>query len=186
MPIPVYIINLKPDAERVIHCINEFGGRSEFSIQIVPVFEHKIDAIGFWNTIIYILQNLTHETDEYVIICKDSHSFTKHYSPKQLAECITIAQSYEADILNGCSQTIDCSINTAANVFKTDIFSGIQFTVIFQKFFKTIIAANFVDSADYKISMLTKKKFFIHPFISVEKDFSYTVSSNNFFNQNEG
>jgi GR25 family glycosyltransferase involved in LPS biosynthesis len=57
-----------------------------------------------------------------------------------------------------------------------EYFSGTQFLIVFKQFYKTLLDASFNagDDADYKICSLTDHRFFICPFISVQKDFGYS------------
>jgi len=60
-------------------------------------------------------------------------------------------------------------------------FTGLQFTVIFKKFFQSITTAKFLnsDAADKKISQLSSSKMLIYPYISIQKDFGYSDATKN-------
>ncbi len=51
-----------------------------------------------------------------------------------------------------------------------------QFTVVFRKFFQKILDADFanINAADLKLCELTENKFFIYPFLSIQKEFGYS------------
>ena len=49
--IPTYVINLKDRIDRKVHIVEEFRGRSEFSVSIMDAFKHNNGAVGLWLTI---------------------------------------------------------------------------------------------------------------------------------------
>jgi len=175
-PLSTYIINLKNRTDRKAYILKEFAGRDEFNINIVEGHEHKVGAVGLWNTIRHIIQNLANQKDEYILICEDDHQFTGHYSKGFLFNCIREVQGKEADVLLGGVSSTRSVLSISKSLFWLEKFSGLQFTILFRKFFKTILEADFGnnDAADYKISALTANKFFIYPFISVQKEFGYS------------
>lgn len=176
MTIPTYIINLKSRADRRKNVLEEFNNKPEFNVTIVEAIKHKVGSIGLWETIRHILKNLVPEKEEYILICEDDHEFTGHYSKEMLFESIASAQAYEADILSGGVSWVTNIIQVGQNMFWVERFSGLQFTIMFRKFFEKCLEAEFnaFDEADYKISELSCYKFFIAPFISIQKDFGYS------------
>jgi hypothetical protein len=174
-PILTFIINLEKRTDRREHILVEFRERNEFKIAIKEAVEHEIGAMGLWMTIVDIIRNVD-KREDYILICEDDHRFTDHYSAKILFQSIEEAQQKGADILSGGVSWLNSSVAVSENLFWVEDFSGLQFTVIFRKFFKTIVEAVFEpgDAADYKISSLTNRKFFIHPFISTQKEFGYS------------
>ncbi|UKJ07495.1 hypothetical protein [Solitalea lacus] len=167
--------------------LNEFKKREEFDLNIVEACEHKVGAIGLWNTIKHILQNLLHGDEEYIIICEDDHQFTNHYTKESLFKNIKEAKDKGADILLGGASWFNSALQISHDLFWVEKFSGLQFTVIYKKFFSIILEVEFVhgDAADYKISSLTTNKMLIHPYISIQKEFGYSdVTRKN--DENEG
>lgn len=183
MIIPTYIINLKSRADRLENVQKEFEGRREFNVTIVEAIKHEVGAIGLWETIKHILLDLAHEEDEYILICEDDHEFTEHYTNEILFENIAKARKNEADILCGGVSWVSNILETGHGMFWVEKFSGLQFTIIFKKFFKRILEVEFrtQDAADYKICELSTDKFFIFPFISIQRDYGYSdaTSKNN-------
>lgn len=173
--VPTYIINLKKRRDRKKYILQEFRGKDEFNIHLIEAFQHKIGAIGLWNTITHILKNDSQE-NSFIIICEDDHQFTNAYSKELLFSCIAEAGEKQADILSGGVSGFTSTLQVSKRLFWVEKFSGSQFIIIFRKFFKEIIEADFGpgDAADYKICSLTDYKFFIYPFISVQKDFGYS------------
>jgi glycosyl transferase family 25 len=82
----------------------------------------------------------------------------------------------EADILSGGISSVTSIIEVSPNLFWMEKFTGLQFTILFRNFFKSIVEADFGnnDCADLRIGELTQNKFFTQPFISIQKDFGYS------------
>jgi len=181
--IPTYVINLKKRTDRKSHILKEFAGRTEFYLHIIVVEEGEIAPIELWNTIKYILRNLVSPDEEYIIVCQDDHSFTEDYRKELLFKAIIDAQKREAAILMGGVSWFDTALQISPDLFVVDKFSGSEFTVIFRKFFNTILETEFGpnDVFDYKISALTEDKLVMYPFISTQKEFdcSNVRSKNN-------
>lgn len=175
-PIPTYIINLTRRTDRKTHVLNQFKDKPEFRVQIVKAIEHEIGAIGLWNTIKHIFQNLSDEKDDFVLICEDDHVFNDSYSRKTLFEAIGEALDHDADILSGGVSWLNSALKVSKNIYWVEKFTGLQFTIVFRKFVDRIIEAEFEtkDVADIKISSLTSKKFFMYPFISAQREFGYS------------
>jgi hypothetical protein len=174
--IPVFIINLKRRTDRKEHIIQEFSCRNEFRPVIVEAMEHPNGAIGLWTTIRQILLDEENAGLEYIILCEDDHHFTDQYSIELLLNCIQEAEKKDADVLCGGVSGFRNAIAISESIFWVEMFSGMQFTILFRRFFNTILGADFneEDAADTRISLLTSNKFFIYPFISVQKEFGYS------------
>ncbi|MBZ4190589.1 hypothetical protein [Niabella beijingensis] len=174
--IRTYILNLEKRTDRQAHVLNEFNGRDEFNIELVRPVKHDIAAVSLWNTIKYILRELVDSAEEHILLCEDDHQFTKNYSKERLFEAIAEAKSLNADILSGGVSWWEDAVPISNKLFWVKKFSGLQFTIIFKKFFSKILFAEFgnMNAADYKISGLSNKSFFCHPFISTQKEFGYS------------
>jgi GR25 family glycosyltransferase involved in LPS biosynthesis len=181
--IPTYIINLKKRGDRKTHILKEFDGRDEFSLHIVEAFQHSFGALGLWATIRHILQDLISGKEQYIIIGEDDLKFTEHYRKENLLDVIFNASKRDADILLGGVNWFSTAVEITDNLFWTDIFSGTQFTLIFKKFFPTLINTKLANygAADQYITTLTSNIFFVHPFVAIQKDFGYSdaTSQNN-------
>lgn len=174
--IHVFIINLPDREDRLKHIQKEFLNHDEFWPTIFEGYKHEIGAIGLWNGIRDILKNLVNDQEEMIILCEDDHQFTARYSKERLFNCIMAAKEKEADILAGGLSGFTSAISVDRQLYWVEKFSGLQFTIIFRKFFQRILNANFGigDAADHKICSLTNNKFFIYPFVSIQKDFGYS------------
>jgi hypothetical protein len=176
LPIPTFIINLKKRTDRKANVLKEFAGRDEFNITIIEPEKHVITTVSLWKTIKHIVEYLVNAEDQFIVICEDDHQFTKDYKKELLLAWITQANKMNADILSGGVSGIQHFVRVNTDMFWMGNFSGLQFTVIYKRFFKAITTSIFLDTdiADLKISALTESKFLIYPFISVQKEFGYS------------
>jgi len=178
----VYVINLKSRNERRSHILNQFKAHEEFKVNIIDAYEHEIGAVGLWNTLKYIIKDAISLEEKFIIICEDDHQFTNAYNKANLFEIIAEVEQKGADILLGGVSGFEDPLQISSSLFWVDKFSGLQFTIIFRKFFNTILNTNFKDEdiPDFKLSGLTNNKFVIYPFISTQKEFGYSdVTSKN-------
>lgn len=174
--IPAYIINLKHRTDRKEYISQEFANRTEFNVQIIEACQHEIGPIGLWNSIKKIITIAQNKNEEFIIIAEDDHQFTADYSKEKLFNAIEDAKKLNADVLSGGVSWFTGTIQCTRNIYWMEMFSGTQFLIIFRNFFDLILNADFNadDDADYKICSLTNRRFFICPFISVQKDFGYS------------
>jgi GR25 family glycosyltransferase involved in LPS biosynthesis len=174
--IPTYIINLKKRADRKAHVLEQFQGRDEFSLRIVEAFENSFGALGLWMTIRYILHDLAPDNAEYIIICEDDIEFTEDYSKEYLLDAIDQAKEKNADILLGGVSWFGDMIQVSEQMFWTNNFSGLHFTIIFKKFFRIILDNKLrnYDAADHYLAKLTNNVLLLYPFLAIQKDFGYS------------
>lgn len=172
----VYAINLKKRTDRKRHIKSQFSNRAEFTLTIVEPKKHNIGAISLWETIQNIVKESMDGLEDYIIICEDDHRFTKTYHAQALNKHINEAKGKDADILLGGVSWFTDALQISDDLFWVEKFSGLQFTVIYRKFFKTILATKMKDgqAADYLISDLTQNILVISPFISTQKEFGYS------------
>jgi len=174
--IPTYIINLKERKDRLKHIKYQFLDKLEFNVSIIEAVKHEMGAIGLWQSITKIVDLAQQQNEDFILICEDDHEFTSHYSKQHLFDCIAEAKANQADVLLGGVSSLRSALSVTKSLVWTERFSASQFIILFSKFFKPILASDFEDndSADYKIGSLTVNKFFIYPFISVQKEFGYS------------
>jgi len=179
--IDTFVINRSLRSDRKISIINEFNDKPEFKLNIINAIEDVNGAFGLWKTIQSILSQYS-AGKEFILICEDDHCFTENYSKIILHRLIENAIKLEADILLGGVSWFNNAIRTNDYLFWVEKFTGLQFTIIFKKFFKCILDAEFneFEAADLKISKLSLKSFLICPFFSIQKEFGYSdVTLNN-------
>lgn len=174
--IPTYVVNLKKRSDRKEHVIAQFEGRHEFKLNIVEAFEHSFGALGLWATIRYIMIDRVPPKADYIIICEDDVEFTEDYSSETLFEAIAEAQKFNADVLLGGVSWVENSVQISNQLFWTNYFSGLQFTVVFNKFFDTLRQArlNNYKAADYHMANLSDDIILRYPFLAIQKDFGYS------------
>lgn len=176
MTIPTFIINLETRADRKDHIVREFAGRDEFHTTIVKAHLHEVGAVGLWNTIRHIIQDLIRPDDDFVLICEDDHVFTENYSRENLFEHIANAMEINCNVLSGGVSWFMDAIQVSDNLFCTYRFSGTQFIIIFRQIFEAIVNAPFTinDCADFKLAAISDRIYFMFPFISIQKEFGYS------------
>jgi hypothetical protein len=169
------IVNLPERKDRYNNIVQTFKFRKEFGFKVFRPSPQALGSVSLWITIKKIIETVDPGLD-FFIFCEDDHVFTSHYSFDLFQKCINEAQQLDADILCGGVSWFKTGMQVSKNLFWVEKFSGLQFTVIFKKFYQTILDASFTefDQADYRISGLTDKKFVIYPFISIQKDFGYS------------
>jgi hypothetical protein len=180
--IDTYIINLREREDRLKHAKKQFKGRSEFKVSYLNFTKHNDGRLGLWQNIITIIKHAEESEAQQILICEDDHEFTDNYNSKQLFDHIKKGNECCVDVLLGGVSWFNNAVSIPDGMFWLDQFSGLQFTVIFRRFFKKILESNFIigDIADGKISSLTDSKLVIYPFISVQKEFGYSdVTSGN-------
>lgn len=170
--INVYAINLVKRADRKASIVSEFADKEEFQLTIVPAIEHPNPAAGLSQTIKGIVGRASEEDLDYIVFCEDDHTFTSHYSAINLQKAIADAKRFQADVLLGGVSWFTSCIPVGENLNWVEKFSGMQFAVIFKKFYVKMLNTDF--AVDYKVSMLSDKIYFIYPFISIQKDFGYS------------
>jgi len=175
-PIQTFIINVEKRIERKQHSLKQFSNKPEFEVKIIKAVENENGAMGLWRTILHIIEHLTSAETDYILICEDDHQFTKDYHPDRLISNIEEAKANGADILLGGVSWFSDALQLSGNLFWVHRFTGLQFTIIFKKFFRKILETTFndLDVADKKIATLTDNKFLIYPFISIQKEFGYS------------
>jgi len=174
--IPVHIINLKKRVERKTHILKEFSGHPEFEPILIEAIECSDGAVGLWMTIVKILKEGRLFRDNCIVICEDDHEFTEEYSADILLDAIEFVSEKKGDILFAGISWLNNAVPVAENIYWVEKSSGTQFMIIFKDFFEAIIKTTFsyFDAADTKISVLSDKKYFISPFLSIQKEFGYS------------
>lgn len=185
--ISVFAPNLEKRADRRRALQAQFAGKKEFQLNIVPAITHPHrGAWGLWQTFIKIIVQQKALQRPFFIFCEDDHTFTEHYSYERLRSAISKAEALEADVLSGGVSWFRDAIQCDSNLFWIDRFNGMQFTVIFSRFYDRILEANQAEGyvTDIRLSELSDRIFMMFPFISVQSEFGY--SDVTFSNNKEG
>ncbi len=186
-PISVLAPNLARRTDRKSALEAQFAGKKEFSLSIVPAIEHPLrGAWGLWRTFIKIVKSQKDADVPFFVFCEDDHTFTDDYTFERLNASILKADAFGADILSGGVSWFRDAFQCGGNLFWLDRFNGMQFTVIFRRFYDRILEANKSEGyvTDIRLSELSDRIFMMYPFISIQKEFGY--SDVTFSNNKEG
>ena len=181
--INVYVPNLSIRTDRKASIEKQFKDKNEFELNILPALEHRIGAYGLWQTFMSVVRKEHDKRSEFFIFCEDDHVFTENYNREYLFERIEEADKLNADILSGGVSWMKTPVQCIRHLFWLERFNGMQFTVVYSRFYETLIQADTQEgfTTDIKISELSDNIFVMYPYISVQKEFGYSdvTSSNN-------
>ncbi|SMC61138.1 glycosyltransferase family 25 protein [Pedobacter nyackensis] len=174
--IPTYIINLKERTERLSHILEQFKDKPEFEVHIIEAYKHEIGAVGLWESVVKVVKLAKENGDDVIIICKDDHEFTAHYSKAYLIQNIIEANEQGVAILSGGIRSFGHAVPLTANRMWVNPFESTQFIVLFKKIFDKILKYKFKDNdvADVVLAEMTSHKMTLFPFISLQRDFGYS------------
>lgn len=178
----VFAINLEERVERKKHILSEFEKYREFELTIVKATQHNVGSWGLWLTIKNIVQNAIDNDEDYIIICEDDHAFTEAYDKETLKAAIHKLKSVEADVLLGGVSWFETVLPISKDLFWVKKFNGLQFTIIFRRYYQTLLSLEIAkgQDADIIISSNSDRSFVLYPYISVQKEFGYSdVTDNN-------
>lgn len=172
----VYIVNLPQRTDRREHILAQFYDRPEFNVHIKTPVVHTIGAVSLWLTLRDIVKEEKEKDSPYFILCEDDHTFTNAYSAELLEKCIMRADSLQADILSGGVSWFSSAVKTDDSLFWIERFTGMQFTVIYNRFYDQLLKSAYDDLVvtDFHISEMTQRKLMIYPYISVQSEFGYS------------
>lgn len=172
----VYVVNLPQRTDRREHILAQFYDRPEFNVHIKTPVVHTIGAVSLWLTLRDIVKEEKEKDSPYFILCEDDHTFTNAYSAELLEKCIMRADSLQADILSGGVSWFSSAVKTDDSLFWIERFTGMQFTVIYNRFYDQLLKSAYDDLVvtDFHISELTQRKLMIYPYISVQSEFGYS------------
>lgn len=172
----VYVVNLPQRTDRREHILAQFYDRPEFNVHIKTPVVHTIGAVSLWLTLRDIVKEEKEKDSPYFILCEDDHTFTNAYSAELLEKCIMRADSLQADILSGGVSWFSSAVKTDDSLFWIERFTGMQFTVIYNRFYDQLLESAYDDLVvtDFHISEMTQRKLMIYPYISVQSEFGYS------------
>lgn len=172
----VYVVNLPQRTDRREHILAQFYDRPEFNVHIKTPVVHTIGAVSLWLTLRDIVKEEKEKDSPYFILCEDDHTFTNAYSAELLEKCIMRADSLQADILSGGVSWFSSAVKTDDSLFWIERFTGMQFTVIYNRFYDQLLKSAYDDLVvtDFHISEMTQRKLMIYPYISVQSEFGYS------------
>lgn len=174
--ISVYAPNLINRGDRRSSLEAQFSGKEEFDLTIVTPFKCKNGEWSLWQTFYGIVEQEAAKKSEYFIFCEDDHVFTPNYSFGKLVDAIRQANAIGADILSGGMSWLRTPVQVSDCLFHVECFNGFQFTVVFSRFYETILSHYTNDGyvTDKFISEISEKIFVMYPYISIQADFGYS------------
>lgn len=174
--IPTYIINLPERTDRLKHIRAQFSSHPEFDVHIYPAKEHKVGAIGLWQSICDIVRQAKNAEEDFILICEDDHIFTEYYNRETFLRQIMLGAVMGAHMLNGGVGDFSNLVPLPGGIAWMDRFWCTQFIVIYKSAYEIILNVPFGlrDVADEKLSAILTNKFVINPFISEQTDFGYS------------
>ncbi len=175
-PINVYVPNLKKRTDRKESVQAQYMGKDEFKLHIVPAIEHSNGAWGLWQTFYRIVSKEAEKNTPFFIFSEDDHVFTDCYTFDFLFKNIEDADSLDADLLSGGMSWFENPIQMTNSLFWVKAFNGMQFTIIFRRFYSTILSCrtDVGHVTDAFLSGLSENIFVIFPYISTQADFGYS------------
>lgn len=167
---PTYLINRNAHAENQESMLKEFENKKEFALTLIEPINQ--DFNGIWDCLNKIIESAKKNKEDFVIICDDSHQFTDDYSKEALLDCITKARQLDADILLGGVHWFDTVLPITNNIYWINHFSGMQFLVIFDRFYEKILNTQLgnVFDIEQQLTGLSSKIFVLTPLLSLKKD----------------
>lgn len=174
--IHVYAINLPHRIDRKKSIMAQFEDKCLFDLEIVSPIENPVASTSLWRSFVRIVSIEKRKNSDFFIFCEDDHSFTDKYSEKNLLEAIAKAQNLGADLLSGGFSWLDTPIRICGNLFWTKAFTGMQFTIVFKKFYSKILNSdiNGNHTLDIYLSTLSDDIFVTFPYISSQREFGYS------------
>lgn len=175
-PIHVYAMNLPSRIDRRESILAQFENKSLFELEIVAPVEHPVASTSLWKSFVRIVSIEKGKDSDFFIFCEDDHSFTNNYSEKFLLESIENARNLGADLLSGGFSWLDTPIRVRKNLFWAKTFTGMQFTIVFKKFYSRILNSdiNGNHTLDIYLSTLSHDIFVTFPYISSQREFGYS------------
>ena len=176
--ISVYIPNLPQRTERRASIVEQFDRKDLFKINLVcPVFDETASN-SLWRTFYNIVQKEKDSGSDFFIFCEDDHVFTDEYSEAFLLDRIREADEMGTDLLSGGVSWMRDSLQVREHLFWMERFNGMQFTIVFKRFYDRILAIDYDENKKYVtdafLSTLSDSIFVMHPYISVQKEFGYS------------
>ncbi|MGO1521099.1 MAG: hypothetical protein ACTHWQ_06140, partial [Sphingobacterium sp.] len=104
------------------------------------------------------------------------------YDKETLKAAIHKLKSVEADVLLGGVSWFETVLPISKDLFWVKKFNGLQFTIIFRRYYQTLLSLEIAKGkdADIIISSNSDRSFVLYPYISVQKEFGYSdVTDNN-------
>lgn len=187
LSIPAYVLFQKSNAKSRNHVANQFSCRKEFELHLLfanagNAFRKKRMLEGLHAAVEDAIKN----GDDFIVVCKENHTFTKNYSKEALLKTIIESNQLGCDLLIGACSSFDLAIPIKKNLLWTNHFLSFGFMVIFRRIFKKILDEP-IDcpvSIEVMLSEITSNKMLTFPFVSrgeKTNDQSFSLPQNSVF-----
>lgn len=178
-----YIINLEKRIDRKVNIQKEFATYEEFDITIFKAIEHQRGSLGLFQSFQKIVGLAAEQNLDYVIICEDDHVFTANYNKHLFNAQIKLGWQLGFDILLGGMSNVHDALFFNSNLVWVGGFTGLQFTVVFRKFYDTILSFTLGEKPfDLALGELSNHIYCCYPTISSQYSYNYsdaTINNNN-------
>lgn len=175
--ISTFVMNLEERQDRRKHIENEFAGRAEFDLHIVPAIKSERGADGLWKTFFSIVEEANKGDDDVIIICEDDHKFTPDYERDSFLRDVITASELGCQLLWGGIGNFSAVVPLNERLLWVDWAWCDQFTILFRSAFEKILNSHFVwgkDEADNFLSTIIPNKMVLFPAISIQQEFGYS------------
>lgn len=176
-PIDVYIPNLPQRTDRRKSIEAQYSGRTEYSLHLLTPVPDVTPTHSLWKTFVSVVKLEREKRTNFFVFGEDDHVFTEDYSFDFLLTCIKEADQLQADTLSGGLGWVSTPMQVSERLFWLHRFNGMQFTVVFKRFYDRIIQvaeeANGY-TLDWKLSEISDRNFCMYPEISRQQEFGYS------------
>lgn len=183
MSIPVYVPNLPCRADRKASIITQFVDKPQFLLSVLTPEDDRKGYVSLWKTFYNVVKVESEKKSNFFVFCEDDHVFTDEYDFETFLSLVNAAQKLGADLLLGGVSWMDDPLQISDNLFWLNKFNGMQFSVVFNSFYKKILSTGpmgWDHVTDIYLSELSSSIFVAFPFLSVQKEFGYSdVTENN-------
>ncbi len=152
-----------------------FEKYSEFDSEIIEMDNERMEL---WAYIRKSVEKAIINEDDFIIFCRENHSFTEAYTCDFFINSIVQAYVRRAEILFGGVDGFISPVRINQNLYWIDRFFSSQFFVILKDGFKKILSYDFRprDNVNLILSALFVNKLVMCPFISVEDKMEPSIS----------
>lgn len=177
MKLKTYILNLPKRQDRRKSIEKGFYGKDLFDTEILCPIIHVVPRISHWLSFQQSVVKAKEQQLPCFLFCEDDHIFTQAFDESKLVELIDEVDAMEADLLLGGISWMESPLQITNQLFWVDKFNGIQFAVIFSRFYDRILDYDMQKDdivTEIVLSNLSDRIFVCYPFISVQKEFGYS------------
>lgn len=182
----VFVINRAARIERKNHIIKQFKNKNEFDVVIFNAIEHEVGSYGLFKSFQTLVSDANSKEMDYIIVCEDDHVFTENYNFENLNLYINWGIENDFDILLGGPSNVQDVVFANDEIYWTNKFSGLQFTIVFKRFYQVIMNFELEKGRNFDLELgnLSDNIYGVYPSISKQLCFGYSdvTTKNNYTN----